>query len=128
MIEKLAEIEKTHQELTQRLTDPAIFSDPKAYRELNKTLSEIDPAVKLYREYVKVQKQRQENEELLQRLLEVRNLVLCGPRVHDLIVDHGRDLHPDVVARDDRLRLEGHDLFPEVRLGQHLVYDRHDQG
>ena len=36
MIEKLAELEKTHQELSQRLTDPAIFSDPKAYRELNK--------------------------------------------------------------------------------------------
>ena len=68
MIEKLAEIEKTHQELTQRLADPAVFGDPKAYRELNKTLSEIDPAVKLYREYVKVQKQRQENEEMLATL------------------------------------------------------------
>ena len=56
MIEKLAELEKTHQELTQRLSDPAIFSDPKAYREVNKTLSEIDPTVRLYREYVKVQK------------------------------------------------------------------------
>jgi peptide chain release factor 1 len=68
MIEKLAEIEKTHQELTQRLADPAIFADPKTYRELNKTLSEIDPALKLYREYVKVQKQVAENEELLATL------------------------------------------------------------
>ncbi|HEX6898572.1 MAG TPA: peptide chain release factor 1 [Thermoanaerobaculia bacterium] len=68
MIEKLAEIEKTHQELTARLADPAIFADPKTYRELNKTLSEIDPAVKLYREYVKVQKQLAENEELLATL------------------------------------------------------------
>ena len=49
MIEKLAELERTHQELTQRLSDPTVFSDPKVYREVNKTLSEIDPAVKLYR-------------------------------------------------------------------------------
>jgi peptide chain release factor 1 len=68
MIEKLAELEKTHQELTQRLTEPAIFSDPKAYREVNKTLREIDPAVKLYREYVKAVRQREENEELLAAL------------------------------------------------------------
>jgi peptide chain release factor 1 len=68
MIEKLAEIEKTHQELTQRLSDPAIFSDPKAYREVNKTLSEIDPTVRLYREYVKIRKLREENDELLATL------------------------------------------------------------
>jgi peptide chain release factor 1 len=65
MIEKLAELERTHQELTQRLTEPAVFSDPKVYREVNKTLSEIDPAVKLYREYVKATREREENEELL---------------------------------------------------------------
>jgi peptide chain release factor 1 len=65
MIEKLAELERTHQELTQRLTDPAVFSDPKVYREVNKTLSEIDPAVKLYREYVKATREREENEEML---------------------------------------------------------------
>src|SRR3954465_3387446 len=68
MIEKLAQLEKTHQELTERLSDPSIFSDPKVYREVNKTLSEIDPAVKLYREYVKADQQRRENEEMLARL------------------------------------------------------------
>ena len=65
MIEKLAELERTHQELTQRLSDPTVFSDPKVYREVNKTLSEIDPAVKLYREYVKATREREENEEML---------------------------------------------------------------
>jgi peptide chain release factor 1 len=65
MIEKLAQLEKTHEELTQRLADPAVFADPKVYRELNKTLSEIDPAVRLYRDYVKARREREENEELL---------------------------------------------------------------
>src|SRR5918994_7721496 len=66
--------------------------------------------------------------DLLQRQVEVCDLVLCGPRVDYLIVDHGRDLHPDVVARDDRLRLEGNDLFPQVRLGQHAVHYGDDEG
>jgi hypothetical protein len=55
--------------------------------------------------------------DLLQRQVEVGDLVLGGPRIHDLVVDHGRDLHPHVVVGDDRLRLEGDDLFSEVRLG-----------
>jgi hypothetical protein len=49
--------------------------------------------------------------------VEVGDLVLGGPRVDDLVVDNGRDLHSDVVAGDDGLRLEGNDLFPQVRLG-----------
>jgi len=99
MIEKLAEIEKTHQELTQRLTDPAIFSDPKAYRELNKTLSEIDPAVKLYREYVKVQKQRQENEELLSALPKDDDL-------YEMALDEKEQLAARVAELEEQLRRE----------------------
>jgi peptide chain release factor 1 len=68
MIEKLSQIEKTHEELTQRLADPAVFSDRKAYTEINKALSEIDSTVKLYREYTRVTQQRQETEEMLASL------------------------------------------------------------
>src|SRR5436305_6866842 len=99
MIEKLAEIEKTHQELTQRLSDPAIFSDPKAYREDNKTLSEIDPPVRLYREYVKVRKLREENDELLASL----------PKDDDLF-EMAQDEKQQLLARsaelEERLRRE----------------------
>src|SRR5436305_2071238 len=87
MIEKLAEIEKTHQELTQRLSDPAIFSDPKAYREVNKTLSEIDPTVRLYREYVKVRKLREENDELLASLPKDDDLFEMAQDEKDLRID-----------------------------------------
>src|SRR5215204_2710938 len=66
--------------------------------------------------------------DLLQRQVEVGDLVLGGPRVDNLVVDDGRDLHPDVVVGDDRLRLEGHDLFPQVRFGQHAIHHRDDQG
>ena len=68
MFEKLSQIEKTHEELTQRLTDPSVLSDRKAYAETNKALSEISKTVELYREYVRLQKQQKENEELLASL------------------------------------------------------------
>jgi peptide chain release factor 1 len=99
MIEKLAQLEKTHQELTERLMDPAIFSDPKVYREVNKTLSEIDPAVKLYREYVKAEQQKRENEELLAGL----------PKDDELYVlaqDEKEQLAARVAELEEKLRRE----------------------
>lgn len=68
MLEKLAEIAKTHEELTQRLTEPAVLGDPKRYREATKALSEIDHVVALYREHSKLAHQQHENEELLAAL------------------------------------------------------------
>jgi peptide chain release factor 1 len=40
----------------------------KAYRELNKALSEIDETVRTYREYKEIERQKRENEELLATL------------------------------------------------------------
>jgi peptide chain release factor 1 len=99
MIEKLAEIEKTHQELTQRLSDPAVFSDPKVYREVNKTLSEIDPAVRLYREYVKVRRQREENDELLASLAKDDDL-------YEMVQEEKQQLVTRVAELEEKLRLE----------------------
>jgi peptide chain release factor 1 len=99
MIEKLAQLERTHQELTERLSDPSIFSDPKIYREVNKTLSEIDPAVKLYREYVKAVQQRQENEELLNGLPK-------DDELYALAQDEKEQLAARVAELEERLRLE----------------------
>ncbi|HEV7784097.1 MAG TPA: peptide chain release factor 1 [Thermoanaerobaculia bacterium] len=99
MIEKLAQLEKTHQELTQRLMEPAIFSDPKVYREVNKTLSEIDPAVKLYREYVKADQQRRENEEMLAGLPK-------DDELYALAQDEKEQLTARVAELEEQLRRE----------------------
>ena len=65
MLEKLAELEKTHSELTSRLSDPATLADRKTYAETNKALAEIGHVVELYREYNRVLRQRAETEEML---------------------------------------------------------------
>ncbi len=68
MIEQLAQLEKTHEELTQKLTDPAVLSDRKAYADANRTLSEIGHVVELYRDYRRVRQQLTETEEMLSSL------------------------------------------------------------
>jgi peptide chain release factor 1 len=65
MIEKLAQLEKTHAELTQRLADPALLADRKAYADTNRALSEIHHVVALYRDYTDAGRLLAENEELL---------------------------------------------------------------
>jgi peptide chain release factor 1 len=65
MLEKLAQLERTHAELTARLADPQVLGDRKAYTETSKALSEINHVVGLYREHKRLARQRQETEEML---------------------------------------------------------------
>ncbi|HEY0783234.1 MAG TPA: peptide chain release factor 1 [Thermoanaerobaculia bacterium] len=68
MIEKLSQLEKTHEELTKRLADPQIFADRKAYTETNRALAEIGHVVELYRRFTATKRQLDETEEMLQTL------------------------------------------------------------
>ena len=68
MMERLAELEKTHEELTSRLSDPAIHSDRKAFTEASKALSDIGHTVELYRQWKSIERERQETEEMLSGL------------------------------------------------------------
>ncbi|HSF43366.1 MAG TPA: peptide chain release factor 1 [Thermoanaerobaculia bacterium] len=99
MIEKLSQIEKTHEELTQRLTDPAVLTDHKAYTEINKALSEIDPTVKLYREYIRVSRQREETEEMLGSLSKEDELYDMAREERDQLTQKLADL-------EEQLRVE----------------------
>ena len=68
MFEKLAQIEKTHDELTTKLADPEVLSDRESYTETSKALSEISRAVELYRDYREVERQLENTREMLEGL------------------------------------------------------------
>ena len=68
MLERLEELQRTHKELTGRLSDPGIFEDPGKFKELSIALAEIAPVVKLYEEYKDIQGELAENEELIGEL------------------------------------------------------------
>ena len=65
MFDKLAEIEKTHSELTARLSDPAVHTQPGELRQVSKALADLDPVVKLYRQLQRIDRQLDENRQLL---------------------------------------------------------------
>jgi len=65
MLEKLAQIERTHEELTAKLADPEILGDRKVYTETSKALSEISRVVELYRAFQDVDRQLSETREML---------------------------------------------------------------
>ncbi len=68
MLDKLNEIEKTHEELTARLSNPDLHSDPEAFRKAGKKLSELGPVVELYRQFRAIDEERQQTVEMLEGL------------------------------------------------------------
>ena len=99
MIEKLAQLEKTHEELTQRLADPAVLGDRKAYAEANKTLSEIGPVVELYRDYKRLRKQREEAGEMLASLPK-------DDELYEMAREEREQLDLRLAELEERLRVE----------------------
>ncbi|MEE2776614.1 MAG: peptide chain release factor 1 [Acidobacteriota bacterium] len=65
MIEKLQELEKKHDELSERLTQPEVFSNPALTRDTNKALVDLRPVVELYRQFRDATRQRNGAREML---------------------------------------------------------------
>ena len=65
MFAKLENLEKRYEELEQALADPAVLSDPEQYRKTAKARADVEPVVLAFREYRDLQKQLEENKELL---------------------------------------------------------------
>ncbi len=78
MIDRLAELEKKHDELTTKLSDPKVIADQEVFREASKRLSEIAPVVELYRQYRLVEAQQRDTEELLAGLAKDDELYLMA--------------------------------------------------
>lgn len=65
MFEKLDALVKRDEELTQRLSDPAVFADPEAMRDYAKEQAELKPVVHKYQEYCHARQELQDTQELL---------------------------------------------------------------
>ena len=65
MLDRLAFLDGSYQELTAKLASPEVLADQKAFRETSKALAEIEPIVELYRDYSAVARQLDETRELL---------------------------------------------------------------
>ena len=85
MIEKLEEIVKRYEYLTEQMGSPEIFSDIKKYREITKEHSDLEPIVKTYHKFQKVSKELKEAEELVHHSPDVELKVMAKEEIHTLL-------------------------------------------
>jgi peptide chain release factor 1 len=97
--ERLAHLEMTHEELTQKLVDPEVLSNSKLYTETSKALAEISSVVELYREYKKASRQLEETDELLAGLGK-------DDELFEMAREERVDLQERVEDLEERLRIE----------------------
>ena len=66
MFDRLTEVEKRYDEITQMLFDPAVVSDVEQYRRLMKEQSQLAPVVEKYREYGRAETSMNEARKLME--------------------------------------------------------------
>ncbi len=118
MFDKLAELEKNHEELTAQMADPEFFSDPSRYRDATKKLSDLESVVRLYREYKVVDQALTDNRELLSELDK-------GEELYDLATEEGAELESRLEELTAELKVEltpkdpndGRNVVLEIRAG-----------
>ncbi len=66
MFQKLEDVEKKYDELTEKISNPEIIADQNGWREYMKEHSELEPIVEKYREYKKMQKSMEDAKEMLE--------------------------------------------------------------
>ncbi|KAK9088541.1 hypothetical protein Scep_027623 [Stephania cephalantha] len=64
LITKLESAEKTWRELSVKLADPDVVSNPSEYQKLAKSMAELDEVVSTYREFKDCEKQLEETKDL----------------------------------------------------------------
>ena len=70
MIEKLQAAENRYEELTQKLTDPAVLGNPEQYKRTATEHAELEELVSVYRAYKAASRDRDETRALLEGPLE----------------------------------------------------------
>ena len=65
MFQKLEDVEKRYDDLTQKISDPEVIAQNKEWQKMMKEHSDLAPIVEKYREYKKLEQSIKDNEEML---------------------------------------------------------------
>ncbi len=65
MFQKLEDVEKRYDDLTQKISDPEVIAQNKEWQKMMKEHSDLAPIVEKYREYKKIEQSIKDNEEML---------------------------------------------------------------
>ena len=118
MIEKLEELEKQHDELQERLTQPEVFSNPALTRDTNKALTDLRSVVALFRQFKEASRQRDEAKEMLDSLADDEEMAaMATEEIATLETEIARidaELQRELVPKDPN---DGCNVVLEIRAG-----------
>ncbi len=85
LIDKLDVIEQRHDEITARLSEPAVLADPGEYQRLARLHAELMPVVELYQRFKKLQRELEEARGLLQETIDPEMRELAASELEALM-------------------------------------------
>lgn len=117
MLEKLTSICNLYDELTAKLADPAILSNPTEYQKIAKKRSEIEPIKFTFSEYQKIKKDIEE----AQKIIETEK----DPELRNMAYEEIQNLKPKLEEVEKKLKLlllpkdenDSRDIIVEIRAG-----------
>lgn len=117
MFEKLAEVEEKYESLEQKLADPVVMQDHKAYQQVAKVHSDLAEIVGKWRQYKQARQQLADTEQMLSERLD--------EELRELAQIELDDLKGKIAQYEDELRLmlvpvdpnDEKDVIVEVRAG-----------
>jgi peptide chain release factor 1 len=89
LIEKLDAIQRRHEEVTAKLSEPTVLSDPGEYQRLARIRAELTPVVEEYARYRKLQRELEDARALLQETIDPEMRALAEAELEALAVKGG---------------------------------------
>jgi peptide chain release factor 1 len=116
-IEKLEGIEGRHEEITARLSEPAVLTDPGEYQRLARLHAELAAVVEQYQRFKKLQRELEEARGLLQETIDPEMRALAEAELESLTSGQGEleaSLHLLLLPRDPA---DERNIILEIRAG-----------
>ncbi len=118
MLQDLDDIKKKYNSLLTVLSDPNLVSDPKKFKEISKERSRLEPIVKKYDEYLKLQKELEDSRGIVSD-------TNSDPELRELAEDEIKNLQKDSDKVREELRIlllpkdpnDEKNVFLEIRAG-----------
>ena len=94
--QRLDEIERRFDSLTQQMADPAIINDSDTYRKTAKSQSELEEVVARYREYKQISRNLEEGRSMLNE---------TDPELRQMAIDEVARLEPELARIEEQLKI-----------------------
>lgn len=117
MFQRLQEVENKFEELSEKLADPEVWSDPKEYQRLAKAQSDLKDIVTKYQDYKRAQQEITDTEQMLRDHIDEELRVMAQSELDSLKEQEealGKELQVMLLPKDPR---DEKSVLIEVRAG-----------